>query len=163
MAAEPPPPAGGPDAANGGPKQRGRPFKPGQSGNPRGTRAGSRNKATLALDALAAGEASDVLRATLERAKAGDTTAAALVLSRVWPARKGRPVRLDLPEMRTPADLALALGAVAGAVARAELSPEEGAAVAAVLETQRRAIETAQLEQRIAALEAAQPQGGDRG
>ena len=149
-------------AANGAPKQRGRPFKPGQSGNPRGTRAGSRNRATLALDALAAGEASDVLKATVERAKAGDMAAARIVLDRCWPVRRGRPVRLDLPKMRTPADLAFALGAVAQSVVRGELSPEEGAAVAAVLETHRRAIETAQLEQRVSSLEAAQPRGGDR-
>jgi hypothetical protein len=111
---------------------------------------------------MAEGEAEAVLQSVLTAARAGDMGAAKVLLDRIWPARKGRPVGLDLPEMRTPADLAAALGAVAGAVARAELSPEEGAAVAAVLETQRRAIETAQLEQRIAALEAARPHRGDR-
>ena len=64
-------------------------------------------------------------------------------------------MRFDLPEMRTPANLAAAAGAVALAVARGELSPEEGAAVATVLEAQRRAIETVELDQRIAALKAA--------
>ncbi len=85
--------------------------------------------------------------------------AAKVLLDRVWPARRGRPVRLELPELRTPADLAAALGAVAGAVGRGDLSPEEGGAVAAVLEAQRRAIETMELERRIAALEAAKGSG----
>ena len=61
--------------------------------------------------------------------------------------------------MRTPADLAAALGVVAGAVGRGDLSPEEGSAVAAVLEAQRKAIETQELERRIAALEAAKESG----
>ena len=143
-------------------RQRGRPWPKGTSGNPEGPGTGSRNRASLLLDRMAEGEAEAVLQSVLTAARAGDMGAAKVLLDRIWPARKGRPVRLDLPEMRTPADLAAALGAVAGAVARAELSPEEGAAVAAVLESQRRAIETAQLEQRIAALEAARPHGGGR-
>ena len=149
-------------AANSPRRQRGRPWPKGVSGNPKGPGTGSRNRASLLLDRMAEGEAEAVLQSVLMAAKAGDMGAAKVLLDRVWPARKGRPVRLELPEMRTPADLAAALGAVAGAVARAELSPEEGAAVAAVLESQRRAIETAQLEQRIAALEAARPHRGDR-
>ena len=58
--------------------------------------------------------------------------------------------------------VAAALGAVAGAVAGGDLSPEEEQAVAAVLETQRRAIETAELEARIAALEANTRKGSAR-
>jgi hypothetical protein len=46
-----------------------------------------------------------------------------------------------------------ALAAVAGAVGRGELTPEEGRAVAGLLEAQRRAVETAELERRVAALE----------
>ena len=142
-------------AANGAPKQRGRPFKPGQSGNPRGTRAGSRNRATLALDALAAGEASAILLAMVERAKGGDTQAAALIFSRAWPQRRGRAVPIALPPVKNAADTVAALGAVVAAVAAGELSGEEAAAVAAVLENHRRAVQTLELEQRIATLEAA--------
>ena len=142
-------------AANGAPKQRGRPFKPGQSGNPRGTRAGSRNRATLALDALAEGEASDVLRAMVERAKAGDTAAATLILSRAWPQRKGRPTVLDLPPVRTAADLTAATGALLAAMADGTLTPEEAQATASVMQIHRQAIETAELEARVVALEAA--------
>jgi uncharacterized protein DUF5681 len=38
-------------ADNTAPKQRGTPYKPGQSGNPAGRPPGSRNKATLAIEA----------------------------------------------------------------------------------------------------------------
>jgi hypothetical protein len=124
------------------------------SGNPKGPGTGSRNRASLLLDRMAEGEAEAVLASVLAAAKAGDMGAAKLLLDRVWPQRRGRPVHLELPRMETPADLAAALGAVAGAVGRGNLSPEEGSAVAAVLEAQRRAIETQELEQRLAALEA---------
>jgi hypothetical protein len=142
-------------AANDAPKQRGRPFKPGQSGNPRGTRAGSRNRATLALDALAEGEASDVLKATVERAKGGDTSAAALILSRVWPQRRGRPTPMPLPPVKTPADLVGATGALIAAMAAGDLTAEEAQAAASVLQVHRAALETLELEARVAALEAA--------
>jgi hypothetical protein len=43
-------------------KQRGRPFKKGQSGNPDGRPKGSRHKATLAAEALLDGEAEVLTR-----------------------------------------------------------------------------------------------------
>jgi hypothetical protein len=104
------------------------------------------------LDALAAGEASAILLAMVERAKGGDTQAAALIFSRAWPQRRGRAVPIALPPVKNAADTVAALVA---AVASGELSGEEAAAVAAVLENHRRAVETLELEQRIAALEAA--------
>ncbi|HTW54361.1 MAG TPA: hypothetical protein VME45_20905, partial [Stellaceae bacterium] len=118
-----------------------------------GRRKGARHKALLALDAIGSETAADVLRAVVAAARGGDMRAADILLRRVWPERKGRPVRLDLPAMQATADLPAALGVIAAAVAGGELTPDEGQAVAAVLETQRRAIETAELEQRIAALE----------
>jgi hypothetical protein len=69
------------------------------------------------------------------------------------PARRGRPVRFDLPAVTTAADLISALGAVLAAVAAGELTPEEGQAVAALVEAKRRAIEITELEGRVAALE----------
>jgi hypothetical protein len=94
----------------------------------------------------------------VDRAKAGDVSAATLILSRVWPARKGRPVELVFPPLHRAADLVAALAAVAEAMARGELSPDEAHLVADVLEVQRRSIETADLEQRLVVLETAQRQ-----
>ena len=108
----------------------------------------------MALDAIGAAGAQEALRAVVEAAGKGDITAAALLLSRVWPARKVRPVYLDLPATETAADLVRALGAVAGAVANGTLTPEEGQQLASVLEAQGRSIEVMELEARIAALEA---------
>ncbi len=137
----------------------GRPFPKGVSGNPAGAPRGSRNRATLALDALAEGEASDVLRAMVERAKGGDTAAATLILSRAWPQRKGRPTPLDLPPVKSAADLTAAMGALVAAMADGTLTPEEAQAAAAVMQTHRAALETLELEARVAALEAAKEGG----
>jgi hypothetical protein len=133
-------------------KTRGKPFEPGSPGGP-GRPEGSRNKATIALDRIADGAGKEILQKMVEAAKAGDMRAAELVLSRIWPARKGRPIALALPPICTAADVVSALGAVADAVAGGDITPDEGSAVANVLETKRRSIETADLERRIEALE----------
>jgi hypothetical protein len=139
-------------ASNNGKKSRGKPFEPGNPGGP-GRPAGSRNKATVALDKIADDAGEDILNKMVEAAKAGDLRAADLVLSRVWPVRKGRPISLELPKIDTAADLVAGLGRVADAVAAGDITPDEGQAVSAVLETKRRAIETLELETRIKALE----------
>jgi hypothetical protein len=141
------------DAENSAVKQRGRPFEPGRSGNPRGKPKGSRNQVLAALDQIGAENAEAILQKAVEQAKNGDQRAMELILSRVWPAQKGRPVTVDLPQIRAPGDLVTALAAVAQAVADGALTPDEGHAVAAILETQRKAVETLELEARISALE----------
>jgi hypothetical protein len=121
---------------------------------------GSRNRATRLLDQIGTEGAERVLRKVLELAEAGDLRAAELVLARLWPARRGRPVALDLPPIRTAADLVPALTVVAAAMAAGAITPDEAQGVAGVLETQRRAAETADLEARVAALEARRGEAG---
>ena len=83
-------------------KQRGRPFKPGHSGNPAGKPKGTRHKATLAMEAPLDGEVERLTRKAVEMALAGDTTALRLCLDRIAPVRRDRPVTFDLPELRRP-------------------------------------------------------------
>lgn len=141
------------DTSNNAEKPRGRPFQPGNPGGP-GRPEGSRNKVTLALDGIADGEGEAVLRKTIEAAKAGDLRACELILSRVWPARKGRAISLALPDATDAAGVSLALAKVIEAVGMGELTADEGQAVASIIETRRRAIETVELAARLAALEA---------
>ena len=77
-------------------------FKPGNPGGP-GRREGSRNKATLLLDALADGEAETILSKQIEKAKEGDQRAAEFILGRAWPARRGHPVSIGRVRHGRPA------------------------------------------------------------
>ena len=132
---------------------RGRPFRPGESGNPAGKPRGTRNRATRLLDRMAETDAADVLQTVIDRAKGGDMAAAGLLMSRIWPPRKGRPVEFEIPPLTTASDLVAALSSLIQAVASGFLTPDEGQAVASVLETQRKAIEIFELEARVARLE----------
>lgn len=135
------------------PKQRGRPFSKGQSGNPNGKRPGTKNRATQLIERLMGDQAEAVVQATIKRALAGSTDAMKLILDRLAPARRDRPVSFEMPEIATADDITKALAAVAGQVAAGELTPAEGVQVAGLIEGQRRAIETGELMTRLAALE----------
>ncbi|KQZ80895.1 hypothetical protein ASD64_11425 [Mesorhizobium sp. Root157] len=128
-------------------------FKPGQSGNPKGRRAGTRSKALLALDALAEGEANKIAQAMIDKAKEGDTTAGRMLLERIWPVRKGRGISFELPEVAKADELPDAIAKVTRQVADGDISPDEGAAIVSLLEAHRRAIETSDLAARVEALE----------
>ena len=152
-------PAGEP--ASTGPKQSGR-FQPGQSGNPAGRAKGARHKALLALDAIGAKGAQAVLRRVVQDARAGDMRAAEILLRRLWPERRGRPVTIDLPPIISGADAVKASAAIVAAAAAGSLTPDEAATIGTLIETQRRAIETQDLAARIAALEQAQHEEDER-
>lgn len=138
-------------------KPRGKPLQPGQSGNPAGKPKGIRNPVLAALDKVGEASAKAILERTVTAALAGDIRAADSILSRVWPARKGRPINLAIGDVTTSAGVQAALSDVLQAMAAGEITTDEAAAVASLLETQRRAIETSELAERIAALEARKP------
>lgn len=143
-------------------RSSGRPFAPGTSGNPNGKPRGARHATTVLAEKLMADDAGEVVKAVVRAAKTGDMTAARLVLERILPVRKGRPIEFELPPINTAEDVAAALAAVAGLMAQGTLSPDEAAIVAGVIETRRKAIETGELASRIAALEAATINKGTR-
>lgn len=129
-------------------------WQPGESGNPHGRQKGSRNRATLALDALASGEAEDIVRNIVEAAKAGDLQAAALVLSRVWPPSRERPVRTALPALRTAHDVATALAHLAAEASAGAITPSEAATLSGLVAGFGRAALSVDLVARVEALEA---------
>lgn len=128
-------------------------WKPGQSGNPKGRPRGSRNRVTLvALAAMEEG-ADAIARKVVEMAKAGDISAARLVIERLVPVAKERPMFLALPDTSTADGIAQAQDAILQAVAAGELLPGEGATLAGIVEARRKAVETLELEARITVLE----------
>ena len=138
--------------ANTGRKQGGR-FQKGKSGNPSGRPPGSRNKTTLAVDALLDGEAETLTRKAIEKAKDGDIAALRLCLDRIAPVRKDRPVTFSFPLVASAADAAKASVALLAAVSAGEITPSEAVEIGRLLETYVRTLEITELEQRLNKLE----------
>ena len=130
------------------------PFRKGLSGNPRGRESGSRNRATLAMQALLDGESEALTRKCVELAMGGDTSALRLAMERLLPPRRTRAIELPLPALETTGDVSEALATTISAVASGSITPDEASAVAGLLEAKRKVIETEDLEARIATLEA---------
>jgi hypothetical protein len=129
---------------------RGRPFA---AGNP-GRRPGSCNKATLAAEALLAGEAEALTRKAVELALSGETTALRLCLERIAPPRKDRPVTFALPPLGTARDAVTASAALLQAVAEGDLTPLEAGELSKLVANHIEALKTTELEERLTALEA---------
>jgi len=134
--------------------RRGKPFQPGQSGNPQGKRRGTRNKLTCAAEALLEGEAEALTRKAIEKAKDGDNTALRLCLDRIIPAKRDRAISFPLSPIATAADASAAMTAILGAVAAGQITPSEGGDVARLIESFVKAHEVSTIEQRLSALEA---------
>lgn len=138
----------------------GRPFEPGQSGNPAGKAKGTRNRTTMALEAILQGEAESITRKAIELAQSGDTVALRLCMDRLIPVRKDRPITFTLPEIETAADLTKATRALLEGVANGDITPSEAAELSKLVEAHTKAIEAVDLATRLTALE--QAAGGKR-
>jgi hypothetical protein len=125
-------------------------FRRGRSGNPRGRPKGAKSLLAAKLDRMAEREAPVVLEKVLAQAKGGDLDAAKLILSRAWPARKGRPVRLPVPSEASPMTI---ITAALQAVVGGRLTPEEAEGLASLVEAAGKAID-AEAIRRIEALDA---------
>ena len=136
-------------------KQRGKPFKPGKSGNPAGKPKGSRNAATRAMEALLDGESEALTRKAIELAKDGDMQALRLCLDRILPPRKDRPLTLTLPAITGTNDAAAAMSSILAAVSSGVVTPGEAAEVSKLIDSYVRAVEATELHERITRLERA--------
>ena len=130
-------------------------------GNPfsRGKARGTRHRTTTMAERLMADEAGAVVRATIRSALEGETAAQKLILDRVAPVRKGKPVPIDLPPVADAAGVLRALGEVVAAMSRGEVSPDEAALMVNVISAPKAILEVAEVERRLAAIEEKLAQG----
>ena len=128
-------------------------FAPGNSGGP-GKPKGTKHTATRLAEALMHDGIVEITNAVIDAAKQGDIQACKVVLERLVPVRKGRPVSFKLPEVKAAGDLLQASSLILKQMASGDLTPDEAATILSGLEHQRRAIETAELAGRIEKLEA---------
>lgn len=134
-------------------KKTGHRFEPGNR-HGTGRPEGSKNKATILLQQMLAGEAEAIVRKMVELAKEGDSVAMKLCVERLIPPAKDRHIQIDFPPVRSAEDVIEASACLVQSVSNGSITPSEAHAVSGLLEIHRRATETASLEKRISELEA---------
>lgn len=132
-------------------RARGRPFKAGNSGKPKG----ARNRVTALAERLVEGEAEEIVRSIIASAKSGNPAAIAAVAQIILPERRGRSVAIDLGgELEHTAEsLARATTAVLQSAVDGVISAEEAQQFGIIIAAAARAYELESLEQRVIALE----------
>jgi hypothetical protein len=101
------------------------PFVKGQSGNPAGRPAGSRNRFTRAMDEALEQQGLPLIDAIAAHARNANPAAMRLCLDRLVPAGKNRAATIELPPVETPAYTLAALGEVHRALGAGEVSTDE--------------------------------------
>jgi hypothetical protein len=132
-------------------KVRGRPFEPGNQLG-RGRPKGSRNKSKPGQNLLDE-YATHLTRKCIAEAMQGDRSAMRICMERISPARRGACITMNLPSIRTAADVHKAAEKVTQAIRRGEITPTEGSTMMAILESRSRVIERVQMESRLEKLE----------
>jgi hypothetical protein len=109
-------------------------FQPGQSGNPAGRPPGSLNKKTLAAQAMLAERAEEIVTNLMDRSKNGEPAAMRLVMDRLLPTGRNRPVAIELPVIKTPEDAELALAVITDELAAGKLTIGEASALITLID-----------------------------
>ncbi len=130
-------------------------FEKGFCPNPNGRTLGSRNKTTLAAQAMFYEQADEICRATLDLAvEEKYWPALKTALERILPRLKSPPLAFEMSPMETPEDLITGHREVIDALSRGDLSVEEAKVFESLLEGMVCAMGAADLSKRVAALEA---------
>ena len=133
-------------------KPRGKPFEPGNH-HGHGRPIGSRNKKTLLLQELLDDYGPTVVKRVIMKAVDGDRTAMKLVMVRIVPVAQDNRMELDLPELRSMADVTAASAEVISALGNGEITVEQSRAMSELLQVQRTLFVSEHLERRVAVLE----------
>lgn len=129
-------------------------FVKGKSGNPAGRVAGTRNRATMLAEQLFDGACGALANKAVAMALDGDAVALRLCIGRIIAPRRHRPTSFALPPLRSAADLAPAMAAIAEAVAEGTISTGEAWELSQVVDIFIRAIEAGEFDTRLQRLEA---------
>jgi hypothetical protein len=130
-------------------KPRGRPFQRGNSGRPRG----ARNKTSAIVGAMLEGYAEPITAKLIELACGGDRAALRLCIDRLLPVRADQSISIPIPKVESASDGAVAQTAIVEAVARGEITPNDGLTLSQMIATTVHAVIDAEFERRLAALE----------
>jgi hypothetical protein len=134
-------------------KLRGRPFQPGQSGNPLGRPKGARNKVTQFIEALIDGQGQAIGETALQKALDGDSAMLRAMLDRLAPRHRERAIEFDVAKIVTASDARVASTELLAACTRGEISLNEATQFMGLLTSHVKLVDTADLETRVATLE----------
>lgn len=128
-------------------------FKKGKSGNPRGKPKGARHKASLMAEMLFENGIEGVCKQVLTQAKEGNLHAAKIILDRLLPPRKDRPINFKLPFIQNTTDALEASRLICHAVCNGEITPLEGESLSKMVGIQAKNIELFDFGSRLEAIE----------
>jgi hypothetical protein len=128
-------------------------FVKGQSGNPAGRPRGARNKDTVFVEQMFERFGGALANKAVNMALDGNMAAMRLCVSRIVAPRRHRASEFVLPSLRTPADLAPAVAAIAEAAADGAISTGEAAELSQLVDAFGRALAAADVEARLQRLE----------
>lgn len=135
-------------------------FKQGQSGNPDGRPAGSKNRRTQ-LAKLLEPYAEELIAKLVDLARGGDVNALRLCIDRLIPKATQEPITLDFDTSNiNNLEYLMEFGrAVLAATANGELSPTDAKQLAILADTHRRLIENGEMRRMLEEIERARKQG----
>ena len=128
-------------------------FKKGQSGNPKGKPKGARHRASLMAEMLFESEIEEVCHCVIEQAKEGNMQAARIILDRLLPPKKDRPINFKLPMISNAADALEASRLICHAVGNGEITPLEVESLSKIVKIQAKNIDLFNFGNRIEAIE----------
>lgn len=122
-----------------------------------GRRPGSRNRVTALVERLISGEAEEIVRAMVAKAKAGNVTAGAAIMRvLIGPAKeRGVPLKFKLPKLATAADSLAAIQAIAEGVASGKIDADGAKILTGIVAEFRATLSVVDQDRRMAAIESA--------
>jgi hypothetical protein len=130
-------------------------WKPGQSGNPKGSKTGSRNKASLATESLFLDEGERLTRKCIDLAlNNNNIPALRLCIERICPVRRSAPIKIEnMPKIKHIDDLEKLTGFLLESISTGKISPLDAEILSRIVDKHGKSLELTQIIKKIDALE----------